>query len=507
MEYHLTKNTITQPRYVLDTVCEQAVDIDLTLPDYCPDIERILSCALNPKIYLANVSGDRLNVEGASCVRIMYLDGDSGCIRSYEHSQPFSESLPLKELPSDCAIFIDAKPEYLNCRALSPRKLSLHGAFSLYAKVAAKGDSDYCSYDGDDDLQVKSEALDLFMLNGLCSDSFTVQEDIPLSGKEVSAVLSHRLTARITEMKAIRDKIMLNAELKLELLYLSGIEKKEPACMSYSLPVSRVIDCEGADENAVIDGDLSVMSCELRLSDDALDGSALLALDAKLGFSALCYMKKQVDIICDAFSTDRDVELSVKPFSCMPQVACLSFTDVAKTDLSVDDEIGRILDVHCEKITSSALNADGALKLHTKLCVGILFETAEGETRYIERDAEFVYQPDCGGCDEVLRLKAAVDSLSYRLTDSRRLELRTELSYRLTLCCRKSCSAVKAVSADDDAAVKEKDGSLILYYTDKGDRVWDISKRFSSRPSDIIVENALEGDTVGEGVMLLIPSA
>ena len=55
MEYHLTKNTIAQPRYVLDTVCEQAVDIDLTLPDYCPDIERILCCTLIPKIYLANV--------------------------------------------------------------------------------------------------------------------------------------------------------------------------------------------------------------------------------------------------------------------------------------------------------------------------------------------------------------------------------------------------------------------------------------------------------------------
>ncbi len=507
MEYHLTKNTIAQPRYVLDTVCEQAVDIDLTLPDYCPDIERILCCTLIPKIYLANVSGDRLNVEGASCVRILYLDGDSGAIRSYEYSQPFSESMPLKDAPSECAIFTDAKPEYLNCRALSPRKLSLHGAFSLYAKVAAKGDMDYCEYDGDDDLQVKSEQLELCALSGLCCDSFTVQEDIPVSGREINALLSYRLTARITEMKAIRDKIMLNAELKLELLYLSGAEKKEAACMSYSLPVSRVIDCDGVDENAVIDGELSVMSCELHLSDDALDGSALLSLDAKLGFSALCYIQKQISVISDAYSTDRDVELSVKPFSCTQNVVCRSYTDIAKTDLSVDDEIGRVLDVRCEKIASSHMTADGAVKLHTKLCVGILFETAQGETRYLERDAEFVYQPDCDGCDEVLRLKAAVDSLSYRLTDSRRLELRTELCYHLTLCCRRSCSAVKAVSADKDAAVREKDGSVILYYTDKGERVWDISKRFSSRPSDIIAENALEGDTVAEGVMLLIPSA
>ena len=139
--------------------------------------------------------------------------------------------------------------------------------------------------------------------------------------------------------------------------------------------------------------------------------------------------------------------------------------------------------------------------------VGVLFETAEGETRCLERDSEFIYQPDCGDCDEVLRLKAAVDSLSYRLTDSRKIELRAELCYHLTLCRRQSCSAVKAVSADDEAAPKPKEGSLILYYTDEGDRIWDISKRFSSRPSDIIAENDLEGDTVSGGMMLLIPSA
>ena len=57
MDYHLKKQTLPQVRYVLDTAVEQAVDIDLTLPDYCPDIERILSCSLEPGIYMANVIG------------------------------------------------------------------------------------------------------------------------------------------------------------------------------------------------------------------------------------------------------------------------------------------------------------------------------------------------------------------------------------------------------------------------------------------------------------------
>lgn len=508
MEYHLTKKSITGTRCALDTAAEQAVDIDLTLPDYCPDIERILSCTLDPKIYMYNISGDRLNVEGGSCVRILYVDGDRGCLRSYEYTQPFSESLPLKGDVSDCTISVEAKPEYINCRALSPRKLSLHGAFSLCAKVCVPGEISYCAYEDGGDLQTKSESMTASNLTGLCSESFSVQEDVPVSAKSgISAVLGCRMNVKMTELKAIRNKIMLSMELKLELMVLCGVENPETECMSYSIPASRVIDCEGVTEESVIDSELNVLSADVRLSDDTADGSGLLLTDTKLCFSALCWEEKEIDVLSDAFSTDHEVTTREEPFSCRSTTACRSYTDVVKAVVGVDEEIGRVIDVHCVKLSASAVQNDSGTVIYTKLCAGVLYENSEGEKRYVERDAEFSYQPDTGDCTEVLRLKASLDSLSYRLTDSRHLELRAELVYRMTLCRRVNCMALTSVGADDDEPVRARDGSLILYYTDSGESVWDISKRFSSRPADIIAENELDGDSVDGGVMLLIPTA
>ena len=51
MEYNLKKSSIGILQTCLDTVSEQPVDIDFTLPDYCPDIEKILRCKITPKIY------------------------------------------------------------------------------------------------------------------------------------------------------------------------------------------------------------------------------------------------------------------------------------------------------------------------------------------------------------------------------------------------------------------------------------------------------------------------
>lgn len=46
MEFNQENRSFCTPLAVLDTVAEQLADVDLTLPDYCPDIEKILKCTL-----------------------------------------------------------------------------------------------------------------------------------------------------------------------------------------------------------------------------------------------------------------------------------------------------------------------------------------------------------------------------------------------------------------------------------------------------------------------------
>ena len=41
MEIDQDNRTFRAPCTVLDTVAEQLADVDLTLPDYCPDIEKM----------------------------------------------------------------------------------------------------------------------------------------------------------------------------------------------------------------------------------------------------------------------------------------------------------------------------------------------------------------------------------------------------------------------------------------------------------------------------------
>ena len=139
MEYTLKPQEIGCLQTILDTVSEQGVDMDITLPDYCPDIEKVLNCTFSPKIFTQNLSGGQLRVEGAVTVRVLYCDSVKKNVRCFEQTSPFSAGFNVKDLTDQYGVITSTKNEYINCRALSPRKLTVHGAFSLYAKIIGKG--------------------------------------------------------------------------------------------------------------------------------------------------------------------------------------------------------------------------------------------------------------------------------------------------------------------------------------------------------------------------------
>jgi hypothetical protein len=505
MEYNLLKKSVAVPHTLLDTVSEQPVDADLTLPDYCPDIERILRCMLIPKVYLANISGDRLSVEGGACVRVIYLDSVKGCVRSFEYTVPFSTSYALKDSPEHAAVYTDTKPEYMNCRALSPRKLSLHGAFSLYAKVVVSEPLGYCTYEDGGDLMTDTDTVSASALCGLCREQFSVREEFPMSGRpEAAAFITHRLSVRITELKAIRDKIMLTGEGRLELIYLSDLESGQIESMSCAFPISKIVDCEGAGEESVIDARLDLMTYDLSLSDDALGGSAVLSVDAKLCFNALCMQEKEVSLIADCFSTRCETEARYEPFSCACNTRCLRFTDTAKATVSLGDSIRRIIDLHAERMNVSAAISGGAPLLSSRMNLNVLYENTDGEIKSVDRDVDFSYNPSVDNVDSIGSVAACVDSLSWRIVDEKTVELRTEIGYRMSVSMQISRNALSSVAADDEAGEREKDGALILCYADGGERVWDLAKRYAARPDVIINENHLDGDTLDEACMLFI---
>ena len=75
------ENVIYTDEVVFDGQTEQGVELDYVLPDYYPEIFKILKCTLTPRIISYSASGDsKLTLDGVVYIKVLYLEiGRASC--------------------------------------------------------------------------------------------------------------------------------------------------------------------------------------------------------------------------------------------------------------------------------------------------------------------------------------------------------------------------------------------------------------------------------------------
>ena len=74
MDFEVLRQAVCVNELIYEGSVEQSVASDLTLPDYCPDILRILKCTVTPRVTGSQVSGERITVDGTVLVRLIYVE-------------------------------------------------------------------------------------------------------------------------------------------------------------------------------------------------------------------------------------------------------------------------------------------------------------------------------------------------------------------------------------------------------------------------------------------------
>lgn len=509
MEYNLSKHTISCVNNFLDTVNEQIVDVDITLPDYCPDIEKIYKCNMIPKIYTKKISGGQLVIDGVSCVRIMYCDSIRHSIRCYEQTVPFTATFNLKKTPEQYVVLTETKCEYINCRALSPRKLVVHSAFSLYAKVLSKDSTDMYSYEIDSDLQVKHREYEVSDLCCLCEEQFSVTEDINVNTKPpVEALLSYEVAPRIVDVKSIHNKVMLNAELTLHVMYISDLEKCFIEHLSYVYPVNRIIDCENVSDNTLNVPSLSLMSYDLHIKNDTLSDNSVLTLDVKLCFCEIGYHSKEVMLIEDCYSTKYQTDIQKKSLNCEKNHRLENFTHIINSSILLDNiKMSEVLNIVSDSLTVTPMLSGEKFSLSGKTNICILLRDEDGEINYIERVVDIDFSPEISAhFDRISKNSCCINSISYRLLSNNEIELRLELKADVVLSDVVSANPVVFVESKEENIITNDGSSLVLYFADKGESVWEIAKKYCTKEQLLIEENSLENSVLDTSMMLLVPT-
>lgn len=508
MEFNQDNRSFCTTVAVLDTVAEQLADVDLTLPDYCPDIVKILKCTLIPKIQTRTLSGGQLQIDGSCVVNVLYVDSVKKGIRCCEQSVNFSQSFSVKEAPDNPVILTKTKPEYINCRALSPRRLVIHGAFSLYAKVLASEKTEIYSPPSDTCLETKITNTKCASLTSLCQEQFSVVEEISVGDKPViESVLCSDVSVNIIDTKAVTGKLMVNGEINLKLFYITDVESGETGKLDYLLPFNQIIDCEGIDENTVNCVLCDIMSYDTRLKNDVMSEKPLLLLDLKLCLTEQGYVISDEKIVSDSYSVSCATQPKFKQLNVVTDLASLNDSHIEKASVAVDDgKISKVLNITSGQITSEYTCDDKGITVSGKMNICILAQNGEEMPVFIERSIDYTHlMTSSSEYNTALYVEPRVASISYRLADDSTVELRCEIKILVYALCKDNLSAVCDVEVFEDKPVKPEECALTLYFAQAGESLWEIAKAHNTALDKLIEENSAAAQDEDISRMLLIP--
>lgn len=504
MELQTTMRRIGSIQTIFDDFDERPVDCDFMLPDFLPDIAAVLKCTMKPVVQSHQISGDRVMADGTVYLHVLYLDEDRKCVRSFESAQPFSSVFTVKELSGSDTIVLSAKPNYVNCRATSPRRVDIHGAFSVKLTVTGRMDTEIIENASAKDLYSKGCRITCTVPSACAEKTFTLNEVLELdTDTPAEMIIRSEAHIRISECKPLPGKAVIKGDLVLKTAYTTDTVAGTLCQAKHSIPFSQILDADGLAEDMLCESRAQILSCDVRLAQNPNGENRLLSVSIKSALSLECFVNESCEVLTDAFHTTYPVALTTQRM--MPY--CI--TDLSQETVTVqsalalpDGNIAEILDVWGDIATVSC--HDGTVE--GQLLIQLLARDTAGMVCYYERPLD-VTVPLPNVCDQTT-VSAAVLELDYTLSGDR-LELRIKLLVSCRTGVTESCLAITALQIDESVPYPCTEGmencQVKVCFADADDSVWEIAKREHASPIALMKENDLTEENLKDRTMLLIP--
>ncbi len=493
---------------IFDGAFEAPIDAEYNLPDYCPDIQKILKCQATPEISSYMITEDTLACDGVCDIRVLYLDSKGDCVRCCDFTKEFSASVKIKATEEKAVAWVQAAVEHMTCRAVSARRVDLHISVSVKAlAVIQKRELITCGIEDDTIEKMTSGYPASQAVNALCHQ-FTIEDTLPLkNGKPpIETLLRKNVFCRVGDCRLSEGRMTVNGTLEISFLYLSSVDNTVVEKMNASIEFSQIVDCNGADEDCICDLKTMVGECSLQPREDDVGEYTSVGVLAKVFLVAFLYKSCEIEAVDDAYSVRMPLELRYSQTS-FTQVQGIQ-TEVLKKKcaLSVqEDEIEKIFDIWCEQDSVQTVCDKGKLNYRVRYTVCMLYLGSQGRVLYTEKPFDYNCATELD--DTQSRKSSAVSRTEiweYRITDKSTVEISVETPATTFLYSRLSVKYLTSAGMDENTQGFEASPRFLIYYASAGERLWDIAKSHRALLSDIRVQNDLYDEVVPEARPIII---
>jgi len=492
MNKELNKELIAVTAMLPAEVKEISVEGENILPDYYPNIIRIIKSDATPFISSTTVNADKITVEGTVLFRNMYVSEENGKLSTVSMSVPFSQTFGIDSVCNP-AYIAKANTTYINTRAMSPQKIYNKATVLISICKIEKKEYSVLS-ENNDNIFTSSEQIDVSQFEIFGQKSIHISEVIDTDGNEPSRILWCYADVKESEKKLFNDKLIVKTEIVAEIAYISNDSEKIKNTI-YKTTVSQSVELHGVNEKMNVFTDCTLSNYRAYISEEQNDSTIPLIFEAEVSVNAIAVSNTEIKIVTDAFSTEEEISCdfeeikagklinSSSDYSIREKIEIRPFTDIHEMTASVN-----IKDTVYDS-SEGTVFVNGDLKC--------LFIISDENNDYAVSESIIPFSTkinaEKSGDGVISNINNIITAKAFAVAGG------TSVDIRIDGCCIADLFIMKSVKCLVSAEKKDKrfDSSkngITVYYPSESETIYNIAKKFHKNPDEIIAANSISED-------------
>lgn len=506
----IKKQNVKPCKTVYEGEIKSSADGSIIVPDVKPDIVKVLQADAEAFVKEKNIDDGRITVKGLVNVNVLYLPEGGKCrVQCLKSSFEFCETLKRSEFEEGMTLAVCCDTEKVGYKLINSRKISVEAHLAIGVQVIGKEEFDCVSDIAESTAQMQMQNF------CICGDGeydefrFQIEDTAELpDGKEpIAEILKSGVSIYDKEYKTLNGKLVVKGNVCVNVLY----SDVNGGCSYYSfeVPFTEVFDMDGITESARCGISYEISSADAAVMSDANGEMRCISFTAEILTAVRTEYKEEISAVADCFFTDCGCELLYSDIETTEINERIDYTAILKETLQKGQGMPDIAGVYnvCAKpyITAAQLQ-NGKLAVSGRTIVYVLYVTENSERAVcnISGEIPFGYMIECENSVKGAQteITAECSSISYAVTSPGAVEIRCGLKFSGKTLHK---STKRVITDIKTAQLPPSEKGFAVCFTEKGETLWDIAKRYHVSEESICACNEGETAELCGGEKLIIP--
>ena len=471
--------------------------METAIPEYCPDVARIVDTVGQLKVREKKLSNGRLTITGAVSVTVLYTSEESAGLRSLTLTVPYTCMVDDQRLASCRSVCVCGRLPLVEARSVTARKLYIRVMMEFETEGIACPQKSICQDTQEEPaLHLRRREQEVQVLTDVWERECNFnQECTPTSQQGIPEdLLLDRICLRIISCQRMGTKLIIKGEAYVSFLYRT--DGQGLCTYDAVLPFSFVLDGGELPEDGIYQAQAWPIDSDVRIL--RTDEGCSFGVSMRIGILIKVYQQLHLSYIEDLYSTCQDAQVARRPVSFAQNHPARHIQSEASQTL----EFGQgqqpfvcLTGLECGAVSPTVEGNQSVLRTNVRLKVLYLDET--GSPVSTERVLEVSVPTE----DLPKTVRAMCAPAAVQLSGGS-CQIKVPVDFFLEQ--EEPCRIDTVESVELQECGKEETPSLVLRRTREGEELWDIAKQYRTDPELIRSANQLgEGETLPGGILLI----